>query len=343
MILNSRKDTCFVPVNETKNYNGIDLLKFLCAILVFILHIPPFQGEASEFAKYINFGLQHFVCRVAVPFYFVSSGFFLFKKMPLYKLDKEIIKSYCFKILRLLGTWHVLLFIGDTGHLWYLSATVIAIILLSICFHFHIKLGYIYAIACVLYVIGLLGDSYYGIIAPLENIKILSLFFKGYKLAFSTTRNGVFMGFIFVLMGATFSNSKIILKTRTALIGFVASMLCLFVEVFLLRYNDIPIEYNMYIFLLPATFFLFSFATSIELKDSSIYKHLRSIGMVIYFSHLFVKKFTSLFVGFIDKNFNIELIRYQFILSLSFTLLIALFLSWLSQKERFKWVNWVLS
>jgi serine/alanine racemase len=343
MLLLSREEKHFVPSSDTKNYNGIDLIKFLCAILVFIIHIPPFHGEVSKFAEYVNFGLQHFACRIAVPFYFVSSGFFLFKKMPLYELDKDIIKVYCYKILRLLGVWHVLLFVGGTGHLWYLGATVIAIILLSLCFHFRIKLGYIYVIACVLYLIGLFGDSYYGIIAPLQNIAIFNLLFKGYKLAFYTTRNGVFMGFIFVLMGATFSNRKIILRTRTALIGFVVSMLCLFAEVFLLKYNDIPIEYNMYVFLLPATFFLFSLAASIELKDRFIYRHLRNIGMVIYFSHLLVNKFTLLAASVVDKYCSIGLVRYQFVLSLSFTLLIAIFADWLSHKDKFKWVNWILT
>ena len=343
MSLLSRKENLFVPTNDKKNYNGIDLIKFLCAIMVFIIHIPPFQGEVSEFAKDVNFGLQHVACRVAVPFYFVSSGFFLFKKMPVNKLDNEIIKTYCFKILRLLGVWHILLFVGGTGHLWYLGATVIAIILLSLCFHSRIKLGYIYVIACVLYLIGLFGDSYYGIIAPLQNITIFNLIFKGYKFAFSTTRNGVFMGFVFILMGATFFHRKIILRTRTALMGFVVSMLCLFFEVFLLKYNEIPIEYNMYVFLLPATFFLFSFAASIELKDRFIYKHLRNIGMVIYFSHLLVNKLTLLAVSFVDKYCSIGMVRYQFVLSLLFTLLIAIFTDWLSHKDRFKWVNWILA
>jgi serine/alanine racemase len=343
MLLLSREEKHFVPSSDTKNYNGIDLIKFLCAILVFIIHIPPFHGEVSKFAEYVNFGLQHFACRIAVPFYFVSSGFFLFKKMPLYELDKDIIKVYCYKILRLLGVWHVLLFVGGTGHLWYLGATVIAIILLSLCFHFRIKLGYIYVIACVLYLIGLFGDSYYGIIAPFQNIAIFNLLFKGYKLAFYTTRNGVFMGFIFVLMGATFSNRKIILRTRTALIGFVVSMLCLFAEVFLLKYNDIPIEYNMYVFLLPATFFLFSFAISIELKDRPIYKHLRNIGMIVYFSHLLVNKVTSLALSVVEKYCCIAITQYQFVLSLLFTLLFAIFTEWLSHKNRFKWVNWLIS
>ena len=332
-----------VPIEESKNYNGIDLVKFLCAIMVFIIHIPPFQGEVSGLAKYVNFGLQHFACRVAVPFYFISSGFFLFKKMPLYQLDKEIITSYCFKILRLLGTWHVLLFIGSTRHLWYLGATVIAIVLLSLCFRFRIRLGIIYAIACVLYVIGLLGDSYYGIIAPLENVTIFNLLFKGYTHAFSTTRNGVFMGFIFVLMGATLSNCRIRLKTRTALIGLVVSMLCLFAEVFLLKYNDIPIEFNMYVFLLPATFFLFSFAVSVELKDRPIYKHLRNIGMIVYFSHLLVNMVTALALSIVEKYCCIAITQYQFVFSLLFTLLFAIFTEWLSHKNRFKWVNWLIS
>ena len=132
MFILSKEQRQLTPIKEQKNYNGIDLVKFLCAIMVFIIHIPPYQGEVSGLAKYVNFGLQHLVCRVAVPFYFISTGFFLFKKMPLYELDKERIKSYCFKMLRLLGTWHVLLFIGGTGHLWYLGATVIAIILLKL-------------------------------------------------------------------------------------------------------------------------------------------------------------------------------------------------------------------
>lgn len=332
-----------VPIRGSKNYNGIDLMKFLCAILVFIIHIPPFQGEVSGFAEYVNFGLQHIVCRVAVPFYFVSSVFFLFKKKPLYQLDNEIIKAYCFKILRILGTWHVLLFAGGTGHLWYLGATVIAVILLSLCFHFRMKLGYIYGIACGLYLIGLFGDSYYGIIAPLQNISIFNMLFKGYKLAFSTTRNGIFMGFIFVLMGAAFSSRKMILRTRTALIGFAVSMLCLFAEVFLLKKNDIPTEYNMYVFLLPATFFLFSLAVGAELKDRSIYKHLRTIGMVIYFSHLLVYRFTALAVSAVDSYCGIGLKRYEFALSLFVTLLIAIFTDWLSHKEKFKWVNWILA
>lgn len=220
---------------------------------------------------------------------------------------------------------------------------MIAVILVSLCFRFRIKLGYIYAIASALYLLGLFGDSYYGIIEPLQNIAIFNLLNKGYRFAFATTRNGVFMGFIFVLMGATFSNCRIRLKARTAAIGFLVSMLGLFAEVFLLKHNNVLTEYNLYVFLLPTTFFLFSFATSIKLKDNSIYRHLRNIGIVVYFAHRLVNNIMSLVVSFANQYCNIELVSYQFILSLSVTLLIAVFIDWLSHRDKFKWVNWIFA
>lgn len=331
-----------VSPNQPKNYNGIDLAKFFCAVMVFVIHIAPFDPESFPLARYLNFGLQQYLCRLAVPFFFVSSGFFLFKKMPPHDdLNKEAIKNYCFKILRLLGTWTVLLFWGGTWHLWYLGATVIAVILLSLCFHFRMRFKHIAIVACLLYIIGLLGDSYYGVVEPLARLPVIKYIFTGYNLMFQTTRNGVFMGFIFILMGAAFSRCKISLKPQTSVIGFVASVICLFAEVFLLKYHDIPIDYNMYVFLLPAVFFLFSFASTVKLKDRTVYKRLRNIGMLIYFSHVLVIQFVSTSVIVINKYWHIDAAHYQFIISLFFTVLIAVCVDWLSCKDRFKWLKFL--
>ena len=337
------KNVSIARNDTTANYNGIDLVKFLCAFMVFIIHIEPFQGEVSGLALYVNFGLQHYICRLAVPFFFAASGFFLFRKMPLYSLDTEAIKNYCFKILRLIGIWHVLLFAGGTVHLWYLGAMVIAIIILSLCFHYHVRFRYICILACLLYAIGLLGDSYYGIIAPLTDFTTFKYIIKGYQLAFSTTRNGVFMGFPFVLLGAAFSQYKITLKPRTALMGCIVSILCMFAEVFWLKYNDIPVDHNMYICLLPATFFLFSFACSVPLRDHAIYKHLRNVGMLIYFSHSLINWIVSLGASVIEKYCSIYIIQYHFLITLFFTLIFAICVEQLSCKDKFKWLKWLLS
>lgn len=336
------KESSLNPIKN--NYNsGIDIVKFLCAIMVFIIHVPPFQGEISELEKYINWGLQHCFCRIAVPFYFVSSGFFLFRKMSLHEINVEAVKSYCFKILRFLGTWTVFSFIGGTEHLWYLGATVIAVTLLSLCFYLNIKYIYICILACLLYTIGLLGDSYYGIIAPLAEIPLFRYILKGYTIVFGTTRNGVFMGFIFVLMGATFGHHNFKIKPKTSLFALCVSIVLLFGEVFILKFHDIPIKYNMYVFLVPVVFFLFSFASTIKLQSHSLSPKLRRIGTLVYFLHILINYFVSIGINICNKYMSLELSQFHFIISLTATILCAICIEFLSHKKKFKWINWFLS
>lgn len=106
-MLLSTKENHFVPIDATKNYNGIDLIKFLCAFLVFIIHVPPFQGELSAFGESANFWLQHFACRLAVPFYFVSSGFFFLRKCHFTKWTKRWSKHI---VLRFCVCWELGMF-----------------------------------------------------------------------------------------------------------------------------------------------------------------------------------------------------------------------------------------
>ena len=63
--------------HSPKSYNGIDLLKFLCSFLVCMIHIAPIQGIELKYSGYINYILQHGICRIAVPFFFCASGFFV--------------------------------------------------------------------------------------------------------------------------------------------------------------------------------------------------------------------------------------------------------------------------
>ena len=81
-------------------FNGIDIFKFVCAILVCVIHIAPFPTDSSEtsFYDFLNFGLQRCLCRIAVPYYFTAAGFLLFRKTNFRHLDGERIKNYCFKI-----------------------------------------------------------------------------------------------------------------------------------------------------------------------------------------------------------------------------------------------------
>ena len=311
--------------------------------MIFIIHVAPFRSDISPITDNINFVLLQCLCRVAVPFYFVCSGFFLFRKMPIYDPNVDFIKNYCYKMLRLFATWNLLLFFGPKDQLWYLSGTVVAVVLLSLCFHFRIKFGFICLLSCLLYAIGLLGDSYHGLIPPFAEISIIRALRNNYIRFFETTRNGVFMGFIFVLMGASFSQYKVRLKALPAAIGFLLSLICLLIETYLLEHHRIPIEYNMFISLLPAAYCLFSFAYSVQLKDRPIYKHLRNIGVWFYYLHLAVSRIVYLSSGWLDQHLNTGILNPVFVFPLPITLLIAAFLDWLSGREKFKWLNWLIT
>ena len=327
--------------------NGIDIVKFICSILVVAIHIPVLNpsagGELTVVADSFNTALNHSVCRVAVPFFFTCSGYLLFSKMPAGSLDWERIKNYCFKILRLLGVWTVLLFLGSSGHLWYLGATVVAVLFLSLCLHYHIRLPWLIALACILYVLGLLGDSYRGFLTPFVSKGILRYLYAAYDFIVGTSRNGLFMGYIFILIGYWFAQNKVKFSAPISLVGFVVSLLCLCAESFLLDRHQIPDDNNMYISLLPVTFFLFAFASSLSLKDRPIYKKLRTVGVLVYFLHLFVDTGVWAMKQFLYKFLRIDIQPFQFFISLAMTILLAFGIEWLSRKEKFKWIRWILS
>ena len=215
-------------IATNKSYPCIDLIKFICALLVVTIHISPLRGNLPIAAKYFNFTTKFCLARIAVPFFFVASGFFLFRKMPLDNINSDTIKEYCFKLLRLFGLWTILIFIGEPIQLWYLSATVISVVLVSIFLYYRVKLPYIGVIALLLYGIGILGDAYYGILEPLERISLFRNILKGYFAIFSSTRNGLFMGFMFVYVGGLFAHQKSKIKPWVACVVFLFSIIFLF-------------------------------------------------------------------------------------------------------------------
>lgn len=321
------------------NFNGIDLVKFLCTFLICIIHTTPFSFEYFKYADICNFFLQKGVCRIAVPFYFVASGFFLFRKIDLNNFDVDRIKNYCFKLIRLWGMWMLLLVLGGTYHLWYLSATAVAVMILSVLLYHRVKFRYITIIAVLLYIVGLLGDSYYGIIEPLKGMNFLGSIITEYETVFSSTRNGPFMGFIFVFMGAVFAYKKININVKVAFLGFVISMGLLVIESFMLNINGFSKAFNMYISLLPATFFLFHIATNINLKDSKVYGKMRVIGVLIYYLHLLAKYFTRKIFVLINEYTGVDLTAFLCVASILLAILMAVLIEALSHKEKFKWLH----
>ena len=328
-------------ISENQNFNGIDLVKFICAYLVCMVHISLFSGNIVPFESTINQICTNCIGRLAVPFYFTASGFFLFRKMDLQRLDSEKIKSYCFKILRFYGIWCILLTGGSTVPLWflvplwYLGGLVVGV-LVFVFLKKHMQIKSMAIIAGLLYCIGLLGDAYYGLAAPLRSNKLFNAAIEIYASFFITTRNGVFFGFPYILMGAVFAHSKDCMKVKTAVVGLILSLAGLLAESQLLIKYSIPRDYNMYVFLLPSTFFLFYIASHIQLKARPIYKKLRGIGILIYFMHLFIHRLIAKgVIPAIDRFLGLDLSNYEFFVTILTVTVFAAIIEWLSHKKGF--------
>ncbi len=90
-----------------KNYNAIDLMRMICAILVICVHVYPL----TMFGEQANFVLVHAVARIAVPFFCVTSGFFFFKKLksdPRLRRQKKKTDMPCSILFG--GFWYYILF-----------------------------------------------------------------------------------------------------------------------------------------------------------------------------------------------------------------------------------------
>ena len=70
-------------MSSRKGYIGIDYFKFVAAFLEIAIHTSPL----TTFTENGDFILTRIIARVAVPFYFMTSGFFLISRYA-YNTDK---------------------------------------------------------------------------------------------------------------------------------------------------------------------------------------------------------------------------------------------------------------
>ena len=71
-----------IYLSEKKEYRALDFSKFVAAFLVAAIHIPPFE----EIAPVFSHEFQQVICRMAVPFFFVCTGYFIGEKIT----DKDL-------------------------------------------------------------------------------------------------------------------------------------------------------------------------------------------------------------------------------------------------------------
>jgi len=277
---------------ENTKFN-IDIMRLIASILVIAIHTYPL----TIISESLDYAFTRVIFRIAVPLFLLITGYFILPaaledKNKLIDYTKKILKMYLISMLIYLPIniynhyftdFTIIKFLKDVFlngtfyHLWYFPALILGTWLV----YLLIKTGknkLVVTIVFLLYLIGLFGDSYYGLIANTAVNKFYDIIFN----IFTYTRNGLFYVPIFLYMGYSFKSikDKINIKTNiTLIIVFTCLML---IEGMLLYSFNIPRHNSMYLFLIPLSYFIFNFG--IYYSNGSN-KKIRNIASWIYILH----------------------------------------------------------
>jgi len=222
------------------------------------------------------------------------------------------------------------IFNGTFYHLWYLPASIIGALLIYLIGR-KLSLKGVLIIAGILYVFGLLGDSYYGITVQ---IPILNAVYDALFNIFSFTRNGLFYAPIFLTLGAVIAQSKRPLTRQANTCGFAIALALMCVEGMVLHNLDFTRHDSMYIMLIPCMYFLFQLVCSHEGQQSVF---LRDTSMWVYILHPFfiiVVRGAARIVGLTEIFVGNSIIHYIAVCAASFVC--ASFIAIWNSKKRAK-------
>ena len=277
---------------KTNNKMNIDVWRFIVSFLIVAIHISPFDKISPQF----DFFFTRILGRIAVPLFLMITGYYILDKSindikRIKEYTKKIIKIYLFCIILYIpiniymGKFANISFIqiikdifinGTLYHLWYFPALILGI---WITYFLIKKLGNkrAFAVTIILYLIGLFGDSYYGIS---EMSGIITNVYNDIFNVCDYTRNGLFLVPIFLYLGYIVKINKESRKYDLYL--SIVFFICMTLEGIILHYFNFQRHDSMYIFLIPVMFFLFRYLMS---KNKSSNKVLREVATGIYILH----------------------------------------------------------
>ncbi|MBO1003880.1 acyltransferase family protein [Pseudogracilibacillus auburnensis] len=296
-----------------KYYNGIDVARVIAAFLVVCVHTDPLMTYSANG----NYFLVSVIARLAVPFFFVVSGFFFGKKLSvdtalgsdlyvLFPVLKKLLTIYMVWLLIYLplqillwvrsgDPWHYWLsflqksiFEGSYYTLWYLTGLMFALAFSYILFKLF-KPQTVLFITLILFIIGTLFQSYYDLWQTNEWLSL-------YHRIFLTTRNGLFFGAFFVSLGIFISKHPFTLSQRQNIGLFFLSLALLTMEAYRVHHLVFTKGSGMWFMLVPTIYFLFKLLQQWELRDQKYFAYLRPFSLLVYVSHgLFLIVFYRVF------------------------------------------------
>lgn len=311
--------------NKKNTYMAIDIMKLYFCVCIIFLH----SGAYTVLPH--SYWVEKAMLRLAVPFFFVTSGFFLGAKLYNAQSDLEnvkIVKNYCLRLLKpyifflminiLLNTV-VLLYNGETlnniicstiqhcvfypyGALWYIKASIVGAIMIAIGLKLFSgsllqKNVKILAVSFLLYITALLCNNYYFVI----NDTIIAKAADYYMRFCLSSRNGVLVGCFMISIGLLCYPlfQKIKRSKATILVSLITIMLFIFELVLISKVKNVKDDGSLYvshIFVSPLLLYVLLHIKNIRISESLSIR-LRNLSTGMYLLHRPVLMLVSVMIS----------------------------------------------
>lgn len=338
---------------EKKNSHYlINLGKFICALLVVLLHII---SDKDIFGYILSV-----TARISVPFFFMCSGYFLYNKFyesDINKRKKNVFK-YIYKIFKIYLISSLVymvfdykfyfandnkikgsiilvrdfIFISTHYHLWYLISLCFAIYILYLLTK-KMKFKNILIIAIIIYFFALISDIYYGIIRNTIFGQIIDV----YEYLFGSIGNSFAVALIFMLIGMEIKRYKIVCK-KGMLKYFVLVYILFIAENYILKYFYIAKDNNTSMFLVVLIPIIFVSLLGLEEKNKFSYIKnysdlLKSLSITIYIIHPMVIKIIHPLISKILEELNLYIVAYIEYILVSLICIVIGYIFWKKYKD----------
>lgn len=298
---------------QQKSYTGIDAFRMVAALFIIAIHTAPLVSINGT----LDYVVTYCIGRVGVPFFLMVAGYFVLGPFGTSHVGAVKIRKYLIKLTALYVGATVLyipvnlyagkkaagigellkafFFDGTFYHLWYLPAAILGCMLLTLLFALC-GMKATGVIALILYVIGTLGDSYYGLVSQWNFGKE---FYDGIFLFSSYTRNGIFYAPMFLWLGVFMAKrnaagasaeadkgykneNAVKMNIRKFTIGLLVSLALMLGEGVLSYTREWQKHNSMYFMLIPVMYFLFALLLQVRGKSLAA---LRDLSLWVYLIH----------------------------------------------------------
>lgn len=331
-----------------RKFGIVDLCKFIMAFVVIAIHTNPVVNCTNPIVVRIVVIIED----LAVPFFFITAGFFLFYKMEnSLSFQLQRIDKYLEKIFVLYCAWTFLsfpltlygytqsgnsmigcvlsyikyfLFVGklyNSYHLWYLLALIYAVLIIRFMLKRNLKTQYIVLVAIFFYSMN--EFMQYTMEYMQDGMSIIHKLAYIYQYIFN--KGGIFTGMIYVVAGMLIAQSRQYLNRWISIFAIIG------INISKVYCNAVVGDYLK---ILEAVL-VFMVIISVEIGDGSGYRYLRKASTIIYLSHLI---WYSLYSFLIIKEPN-KLGLDSFVATSLLSMIYAGLVIVLMQKPKFQWLK----